>query len=55
MQNVVDSENNLHQLRFVDYYDNLTLEEKQIIDNSNGKYYIPGRDVWNPNLLSRAS
>ena len=52
MHNVIDSENKLHELGYVDYYDNLTLEERRIIDNSKGKYYTTWRGVWNENSLS---
>ena len=52
MNNVLVSENKLQQLGFVEYVDNLSYEEQSMIHNSDVKYFIPWRAVWNENSLS---
>ncbi len=49
---VIESEDKLQRLGFVDYFDNLSDEEKRLVLSSDVKYFIPWRAVWNPNSVS---
>ena len=49
---VIKSEQKLHQLGFVDIFENLTMEQKSLILNSPVQHFIPWRAVWNPNSVS---
>ena len=51
-EDTVKSEDKLQQLGFVDWFDNLTEEEKIMILESPINHFIPWRVVWNPNSLS---
>ena len=44
---VIESQQKLQDLGFVDYVSNLTEEEKLLILDSDVKYFIPWRAVWN--------
>ena len=44
---VLESEKKLQELGFVDYVDNLCEEEKMLILESDVRYFIPWRAVWN--------
>ena len=44
---VIESQQKLQDLGFVDYVSNLTEEEKLLILDSEVKYFIPWRAVWN--------
>ena len=48
-QDIIASEKKLQELGFVDYLENLTPDQRQKIENSPNKYYIPWRSVWNTN------
>ena len=48
---VIESENKLQQLGFVEYFDNLTDDDKALF-NGQLQNYIPWRVVWNENSLS---
>ena len=48
---VIESENKLQRLGFVDYVENLTDKEKSFIDGKL-QNYIPWRVVWNENSIS---
>ena len=52
MNHVIESENKLQKLSFVDYIDNLKHEERDMIHNSRVNYFIPWRAVWNEKSLS---
>ena len=49
---VIMSENKLQELGFVDFLENLTVEQQGKIMNSPINYFIPWRSVWNMNSLS---
>ena len=49
---VIMSENKLQELGFVDFMENLTVEQQGKIMNSPMNYFIPWRSVWNMNSLS---
>jgi hypothetical protein len=49
LMETIESENKLQKLGYVDWYDNLTEQEKSIITESPVKHFIPWRVVWNPN------
>ena len=49
---VIETEQKLQDAGFVDYFDNLTDEQKEKISNSKVHYYIPWRPVWNLNSVS---
>ena len=49
---VIKSENKLQKLGYVDYMDDLSVEQKSKIRDSSVKYYIPWRAVWNLNSVS---
>ena len=49
---VIKSEKKLQDLGFVDFIDDLTVEQQQKIECSKIQYYIPWRPVWNQNSLS---
>ncbi|MEO1895331.1 MAG: hypothetical protein ABGX32_03585, partial [Methylococcales bacterium] len=52
MDHVLKSERKLHELGFVDFVDNLCDEDRKMIHNSEVKYFIPWRAVWNENSIS---
>ena len=52
MDQVLKSENKLHDLGFVDFVENLNDEDRNMIHKSEVKYFIPWRAVWNENSLS---
>ena len=54
-KNDVMSENKLQELGFVDFLENLTVEQQGKIMNSPINYFIPWRSVWNMNSLSTQS
>ena len=49
---VIMSENKLQELGFVDFLENLTVEQQGKIMNSPINYFIPWQSVWNMNSLS---
>ena len=49
---VLNSEKKLQELGFVDFVNNLSKEERIMIESSCHKYFIPWRAVWNKNSLS---
>ena len=49
---VIKAEKKLHDLGFVDYVENLTIEEKNQIFSSPILYFLPWRAVWNSNSVS---
>ena len=49
---VINSEKKLQELGFVDFVNNLSKEERIMIESSCHKYLIPWRAVWNKNSLS---
>ena len=49
---VIESEDKLQQLGFVDYFDNLSDEEKEMVLSSPVQNFIPWRAVWNMNSVS---
>ena len=49
---VIKSERKLHDLGFVEFVSDLSPEGRQMIENSDIKYFIPWRAVWNVNSLS---
>ena len=51
-QEAIDSEDKLQRLGFVEWFDDLTDEEKDVISKSWIKHFIPWRVVWNPNSIS---
>ena len=51
-QDVIDAMKKLVDLGFVDRFDNLTNEQKELINSSLIKYIIPWRAVWNTNSIS---
>ena len=52
MNHVLTSERKLHELGFVEFVDNLNHEDRMMIHESEVKYFIPWRAVWNENSLS---
>ena len=48
-QDVLDTQNKLQSLGFVDDFDNLTKEQQNKISSSPIRYFIPWRAVWNLN------
>ena len=48
----IESEKKLQDLNFVDYFENLGDEEKELIKSSAVRYFIPWRIVFNENSLS---
>ena len=52
MTQVFESEKKLHDLGFVEFVDNLDSEDRNMIQNSEIKYFIPWQAVWNENSLS---
>ena len=49
---IIDSENKLQKLGFVDYISDLDQEDKKLILNSDTKYFIAWRAVWNEKSIS---
>ena len=49
---VIESEQKLQKLSFVDYVSNLKDDDKAMILSSDVKYFIPWRAVWNEKSLS---
>ena len=49
---VLLSESKLQELGFVEYFDNLPQEDKNMILKAPSRYFIPWRAVWNENSLS---
>ena len=49
---VIASEHKLQELGFVDFLENLTVEQQEKIMNSPINYFIPWRSVWNMNSMS---
>ena len=45
-QNVIESEDTLQKLGFVDYVYNLSKEDQELLEKSELKYYLPWRVVW---------
>ena len=52
MDQVIQSEKKLHDLGFVQSVDDLNIKDRDIIHESQVKYFIPSRAVWNGNSLS---
>ena len=52
---VIESENELQKLGYVDYMDNLSEVEKKEISENEVVYYIPWRISWNEKSLSTPS
>ena len=52
---VIDSENKLQKLGYVDYLGNLQEAEKKAILENEVVYYIPWRIAWNKNSISTPS
>ena len=52
MGQVIKSENKLQYLGFVEFVSALESKDKKMIHNSEIKYFIPWRAVWNSNSLS---
>ena len=48
---VIQSENKLQELGYVEFFDNLTNDEKSFFENKL-HHYIPWRVAWNLNSLS---
>ena len=51
-QDVIMAEKKLQDLGFVDFVDNLTIEQQNKIYSSKLLYYMPWRAVWNNNSIS---
>ena len=51
-RSVLEFEQKLQDMGFVDYVSNLKPSEREMIINSESKYFIPWRPVWNPNSIS---
>ena len=51
-EDVLKAENKLHDLRFVEYVENLTIEEQNKIFPSSLLYFLPWVAVWNSNSVS---
>ena len=51
-KDVITSEKKLQDLGFVDFLENLTVEQQGKIMNSPVNYFIPWRSVWNMNSVS---
>ena len=51
-QQVLEAERKLHNLGFVDFFDNLPEEDKETILSSEVKYFLPWRPVYNPHSVS---
>ena len=51
-KSVLEFEQKLQDMGFVDYVSNLKPSEREMIINSESKYFIPWRPVWNPNSIS---
>ena len=49
---VIASEQKLQSMGYVDYVENLTTQQQQILANNNVINYIPWSAVWKPNSLS---
>ena len=49
---IIASENKLQELGFVDFVDNLTVEQQSIISRNPVSHFIPWRAVWNTNSVS---
>ena len=49
---MIKSERKLQDLGFVNFIEDLSADQKQKIDNSSLKNFIPWRTVWNQNSLS---
>ena len=49
---VMEAEQKMQKLGFVDTLENLTDVQREAIANSKIQYFIPWRAVWNPNSLS---
>ena len=49
---VIKSEGKLHALGHVDFVKNLPLDQQEMLNNSDVKYYIPWRAVWKSNSVS---
>ena len=52
MTQVFESEKKIHDIGFVEFVDNLDREDRNMIQNSEIKYFIPWRAVWTENSLS---
>ena len=52
MDKVIQSEKKLHDLVFVQFVDDLNIKVRDMIHESQVKYFIPWRAVWNGNSLS---
>ena len=51
-KDVIRSESKLHDLGFVEFFENLTIERQEKIKNSPVNCFIPWRSVWNMNSVS---
>ena len=51
---VIKSQQELQELGFVDFVSNLSQEDKSLILDSNVKYFVPWRAVWNEGSVTRA-
>ena len=51
-KSVLEFEQKLQDMGFVEYVSNLKPSEREMIINSEIKYFIPWRPVWNPNSIS---
>ena len=49
---VIEFEQKLQELGYVDYISNLSSSDREKILNSKVKYFIPWRPVWNANSIS---
>ena len=52
MDQVMKSEKKLHDLGFVEFVNDLNQDDKKMIQDSEVKYFIPWRAVWNTSSLS---
>ena len=51
-EDVIQAERKLQNLGFVDFIDDLTIEQRDKICSSPLMYFIPWRAVWNKNSIS---
>ncbi|MEM7375655.1 MAG: hypothetical protein AAF587_44090, partial [Bacteroidota bacterium] len=49
---VISSERKLQEMGFVDYVQNLTAQQQQMLNNAKIVNFIPWRAVWKPNSIS---
>ena len=51
-QDIIDSERKLHEMGYVDYIRNLSVESQIKLRDAVTHYYIPWRAVWKGNSVS---